>query len=52
MDFSFTLFELVVMRTHAGTESVYSVVEDGDPDPQPGKKRGNVAWGLGSHACV
>ena len=26
------------MRAHAGAESSYSVVEDGDPDPQPGKK--------------
>ena len=38
MDFTFTLFELVLMRAHAGTESAYSIVEDGDPDPQPGKK--------------
>ena len=38
MDFSLTLFELVLMRAHAGAESAYSVVEDGDPDPQPGKK--------------
>ena len=27
-----------LMRAHAGAESSYSVVEDGDPDPQPGKK--------------
>ena len=27
MDFSLTLFELVLMRAHAGTESAYSVVE-------------------------
>ena len=33
MDFTFTLFELVLMRAHAGIESAYSVVEDGDPDP-------------------
>ena len=26
------------MRAHAGAESMYSVVEDGDPDPQPEKK--------------
>ena len=26
------------MRAHAGAESLYSVVEVGDPDPQPGKK--------------
>ena len=32
-----------LMRAHAGAESSYSVVEDGDPDPQPGKKGGNVA---------
>ena len=38
MDFSLTLFELVLMRAHAGTGSAYSVVEDGDPDPQPEKK--------------
>ena len=38
MDSSLTLFELVLMRTHAGTESAYSVVEDGDPDPRVGKK--------------
>ena len=38
MDFTFTLFELVLMRAHAGTESVYSVVEDGDPDPRARKK--------------
>ena len=38
MDFSLTLFELVLMRAHAGAESVYSVVEDGDPDPRAGKK--------------
>ena len=38
MDFSLTLFELVLMRTHTGTESAYSVVEDGDPDPRAGKK--------------
>ena len=38
MDFSLTLFELVLMRAHAGTESAYSVVEDGDPDPRAGKK--------------
>ena len=43
MDFSLTLFELVLMRAHAGTESAYSVVEDGDPDPQA-EKRGNIAW--------
>ena len=38
MGFSLTLIELVLMHTHAGAESKYSVVEDGDPDPQPGKK--------------
>ena len=38
MDFTFTLFELVLMHAHAGTESAYSVVEDGDPDPRAGKK--------------
>ena len=38
MDFSLTLFELVLMRAHAGAESAYSVVEDGDPDPRAGKK--------------
>ena len=44
MDFTFTFFERrFLMRAHAGAESSYSVVEDGDPDPQPGKKRGNVA---------
>ena len=37
MDFSLTLFELVLMRAHVDTVSVYSVVEDGDPDPQAGK---------------
>ena len=26
------------MRAHAGTESAYSVVEDGDLDPRAGKK--------------
>ena len=38
MDFSLTIFELVLMRAHAGTESAYSIVEDGDPDPRAGKK--------------
>ena len=38
MDFSLTLFEHVIMRAHAGTESAYSIVEDGDPDPRAGKK--------------
>ena len=38
MDFTFTLFELVLMRAHAGTESAYSIVEDCDPDPQSEKK--------------
>ena len=38
MDFSLTLFELVLMRAHADTESAYSVVEDGDPNPRAGKK--------------
>ena len=38
MDFSLTLFELFLMCAHAGTESAYSVVEDGDPDPRAGKK--------------
>ena len=38
MDFSLTLFELVLMRAHAGTESLYSVVEVDDPDPRAGKK--------------
>ena len=38
MDFSLTLFELVLMRAHVGTEYAYSVVEDGDPDPRAGKK--------------
>ena len=27
-----------LMRAHAGAESAYSVVEDGDPDPRAGKK--------------
>ena len=44
MDFSLTLFELVLMRTHAGIESAYSVVEDGDPDPQP-RKKGEILRG-------
>ena len=44
MDFSLTLFELFLMRAHAGTESAYSVVEDGDPDPRAEKEKGNVAW--------
>ena len=39
MDFSLTLFELVLMLAHVGAESAYSVVEDGDPDPRAGKKR-------------
>ena len=26
-------FELVLMRAHAGAESAYSVIGDGDPDP-------------------
>ena len=38
MVFSLTLFELVLMRAHADTESAYSVVEDGDPNPRAGKK--------------
>ena len=38
MDFSLALFELVLMRAHAGAEFAYSVVEDGDPDPRAGKK--------------
>ena len=38
MDITFTLFELVLMHGHADTESAYSVVEDGDPYPQPEKK--------------
>ena len=38
MDFSLTLFELILMHSHAGVESAYSVVEDGDPDPRAGKK--------------
>ena len=38
MDFSLTLFELVLMRAHAGAESVYFVVEDGDPNQLAGKK--------------
>ena len=38
MDFSLTLFELVLMHAHVGIESAYSVVEDGDPDPRAGKK--------------
>ena len=38
MDFSLTIFELVIMHANAGTESAYSVVEDGDPDPRAGKK--------------
>ena len=38
MDFTFTLFELVLMRAHVGAESAYFVVEYGDPDPRAGKK--------------
>ena len=38
MDFSLTLFELVLMCAHAGTESAYSIVEEGDPDLRAGKK--------------
>ena len=38
MDFSLTLFELVFMRAHAGAESAYSIVEDGDPDSRAEKK--------------
>ena len=38
MDFSLTLFELVLMCAHVGAEYAYSVVEDGDPDPQARKK--------------
>ena len=38
MDFSLTLFELVLMRAHVGTKSTYSVVEDGDSDPRTRKK--------------
>ena len=38
MDFSLTLFELVLMSAHAGAESAYSVVEDDDPDPRAEKK--------------
>ena len=38
MDFSLTLFEFVLMRAHAGAESAYSVVGDGDPDPWAEKK--------------
>ena len=38
MEFSLTLFELVLMHAHAGAESVYSIVEDGDPDPRARKK--------------
>ena len=52
MDFSLTLFELVLMRAHVDTVSVYSVVEDGDPDPQPGKKGEMVRGWLNSHACI
>ena len=37
MDFSLTLFELVLLGAHAGTESTYSVIKDGDPDPKAGK---------------
>ena len=44
MNFTFTLFELVLIRAHAGTESAYSVVEDGDPDPQP-RKKGEILRG-------
>ena len=38
MDFPLILFKLVLMRAHVGTESAYSIVEDGDPDPRAGKK--------------
>ena len=38
MDFSLTLFELVLLSAYAGTESAYSIVEDGDPDPRARKK--------------
>ena len=38
MEFSLTLFELVLIRAHAGIESAYSIVENGDPDPLAGKK--------------
>ena len=38
MDFSLTILELVLMRAHVGAESVYFVVEHGDPDPRAGKK--------------
>ena len=51
MDFSLTLFELVLMRAHADTESAYSVVEDGDPDPRAGKK-GEMLRGDSVPMCV
>ena len=44
MDFSLTLFELVLMRGHAGTESLYSVVEDGETDPRA-RKKGEILRG-------
>ena len=44
MDFSLTLFELVLMRAHAGIESAYYVVEDGDPDPRA-EKKGEILHG-------
>ena len=36
--FPHPLGTLFLMRAHAGAESSYSVVEVGDPGPQPGKK--------------
>jgi hypothetical protein len=44
VDFTFTLLEQSLDGyTHASVEHG-SVVGEGDPDPQPGKKRGKVAW--------
>ena len=56
MDFTFTFFERrFLMRAHAGAESSYSVVEDGDPDPQPGKKgeksRGRSEMSIPMRVC-
>ena len=50
--YSHLLWTSFLMRAHAGAESSYSVVEDGDPDPQPGKKGEKSCGWLGSHTCV